>query len=297
MKVGIGTYSFGGFESFLGLGMTILEKFQKIASLGLKQVELLKADLDFNTNEEIKAAAKATGLEITSIHADPTDEIIERMADLGAKAVICAGTPFCNKAEAIEVAHWLDEWAEKAAKYGIKIGYHNHSQEFFMDEGKTIWEHVADNSSKCFFQLDCGWAMNAGTYPPSLIRRYPGRFCAIHVKENNKVYGPGARPASRHAQGGGRPPMPDMTKLPREEREKMFEEMKKNFPMGGPKKDQPPMRQCAIADPTSNIDWKEIKNALDETSPDAFWIIEREEFYDEHDKCLADDAKWLAENL
>lgn len=296
MKVGIGTYSFGGIESMFGLGMTLLEKFQKIASLGLKQVELLKADLDYNTNEEIKAAAKATGLEITSIHADPTDEIIERMADLGAKAVICAGTPFCNKAEAIEVAHWLDEWAEKAAKHGIKIGYHNHSSEFFMDEGKTIWEHVADNSSKCFFQLDCGWAMNAGTYPPSLIRRYPGRFCAIHVKENNKVYGPGAQPRSRHAQGGGRPPMPDMTKLPREEREKALEEMKKHFPKGGPGGNMP-QRQCKLADPTSNIDWKEIKAALDETSPDAFWIIEREEFYDEHDKCLADDAKWLAENL
>ena len=243
MKVGIGTYSFGGIESMFGLGMTLLEKFQKIASLGLKQVELLKADLDFNTNEEIKAAAKATGLEITSIHADPTDEIIERMADLGAKAVICASTPFCNKAEAIEVAHWLDEGAEKAAQDGIKIGYR-----------KTIWEHVADNSSKCFFQLDCGWAMNAGTYPPSLIRRYPGRFCAIHVKENNKVYGPGAQPRSRHAEGGGRPPMPDMTKLPREEREKMFEEMKKNFPKGGPGGNMP-QRQCKLADPTSNIDW------------------------------------------
>lgn len=297
MKVNIGTYSFGGFESFLGLGLTILEKFQKIASLGFTGVELLKADLDFNTNEEIKAAAKATGLEIMSIHADPTDEIIERMADLGGKAVICASTPFCNKAEAIEVAKWLDEWAEKAAKHGIKIGYHNHSSEFYMDEGKTIWEHVADNSSKCFFQLDCGWAMNAGTYPPSLIRRYPGRFCAIHVKENNKVYGPGPKPRSRHAETGGRPMLPDATKMSREEREKMFEEMKKNFPMGGPGGDRPPMRQCPIADPTSNIDWKEIKAALDETSPDAFWVVEREEFYADHDQCIADDAKWIAENL
>lgn len=299
MKVNIGTYSFGGFESFLGLGLSIREKFEKIASLGFTGVEILKADLDFNTNEEINAAAQATGLEITSIHADPTEEVIERMADLGAKAVICASTPFCNKAEAIEVAQWLDEWAEKAAPLGIKIGYHNHSSEFFMDEGKTLWEHVADNSSKCFFQLDCGWCMNAGTYPPSLIRRYPGRICAIHVKENNKVYGPGARPASRHAEGGNHPMLPDATKMSREERQKMFEEMMKHFAETAPKgADSPlPQRQCPIADPTSNIDWKEIKAALDECSPDAFWVVEREEFYDEHDKCIADDAKWIAENL
>ena len=70
------------------------------------------------------------------------------------------------------------------ADEGMKFTYHNHSQEFFMDQGKSLLEWVIENSSKCYFQLDCGWAMNAGTYPPSFIRRYLNRFIAIHVKEN-----------------------------------------------------------------------------------------------------------------
>ena len=77
-----------------------------------------------------------------------------------------------------------------AEPYGIKIGYHNHSQEFFMDEGKTLLEHLLDNSTKCYSQLDCGWAQNGGCYPPSFIRRYKNRFVAIHVKENSKVQAP-----------------------------------------------------------------------------------------------------------
>ena len=35
-----------------------------------------------------------TGLEVTSVHARPTEEIVKKMAALGGKAVIWAGTPF-----------------------------------------------------------------------------------------------------------------------------------------------------------------------------------------------------------
>ena len=171
MQIGIGTYSFGGIASYLGLGPTLLEKFKTIRSLGYNCVELLPADLD-NDIEDIKKWLDETGLTVTSIHAEPTEEIVKKMAALGGKAVIWAGTPFCNKAEAIEVAHVLDEMAAMAEPYGIKIGYHNHSQEFFFDEGKSLLEHLLDNSSKCFSQLDCGWAMNGGMYPPYFIRKY-----------------------------------------------------------------------------------------------------------------------------
>ncbi len=157
MKVNIGTYSFGGIASYLGLGPTLREKFQTIKRLGFDGVELLPVDLD-NDVEDIKRWAAEAGLEITSVHAEPSEEIVRKMAALGGKAVIWAGTPFCNKEEAIEVAHQLDEMAEMAAPYGIKVGYHNHSQEFFVDQGKTLLEHLLENGSKFYLQLDCGWA-------------------------------------------------------------------------------------------------------------------------------------------
>ena len=111
MKIGIGTYSFGGIASYLGLGPTLLEKFQTIAALGFNSVELLPVDLD-NDVEDIKKWLDETGLTVTSVHAEPTNAIIDKMAALGGKAVIWAGTPFCNEAEAKEVAEYITKKLE-----------------------------------------------------------------------------------------------------------------------------------------------------------------------------------------
>ena len=296
MKVGIGTYSFGGIASYLGLGPTLLEKFQTIRDLGFTSVELLPVDLD-NDVEDIKKWLKETGLTVTSVHAEPTEEIVKKMAALGGKAVIWAGTPFCNKEEAIEVAHLLDEMAEMAEPYGIKIGYHNHSQEFYVDEGKCLLEHLLDNSTKCFSQLDCGWAQNGGMYPPYFIRKYKNRIVSIHVKENSRVQGPGGVPASRREaqQTGGGNPFAKAAEMPLEERQKILDGFtaQQNSPEGKKRFEV----QCKMGAPESNMDWKEIKKALDEQDFEAFWVVEREGFYADHDQCLKDDCAWLMENI
>lgn len=294
MKVNIGTYSFGGIASYLGLGPTLLEKFQTIKALGFDGVELLPVDLD-NPVEDIKKWAEETGLEIVSVHAEPTEEIVKKMAALGGKAVIWASTDFCNKEEAIEVAQKLDKMAEMAEPYGIKIGYHNHSKEFYMDQGLPLIEWMANNSSKFYFQLDCGWCMNAGTYPPGFIRRYKDRIVAIHVKENCRVQGPGPRPKSAHAEGPHESPFAHVKEMSLEQRQAMLDQYnaRNNSPEGQKRFNV----QCRMGAPESNMDWKAIKEALDEQSFEAFWVVEREGFYDEHDKCIADDAKYVKENI
>lgn len=294
MKVNIGTYSFGGIESYLGLGPTLKEKFQLIKSLGFDGVELLPVDLD-NPVEDIKAWADEAGLEIVSVHAKPSEEIVKKMAALGGKAVIWASTPFNSTEEAIEVAHELDEMAEMAEPYGIKVGYHNHSQEFFVDKGKLLLQTVIDNSSKCYFQLDCGWAQNGGCYPPSFIRQNLNRFIAIHVKENSKVQGPGPRPASRHDETQQGNPFGNVKELPLEKRQEILAGFKAR--MNDPEQAKRFSVQCKMGAPESNMNWQEIKNALDEQDFEAFWVIEREGFYDEHDKCIAEDAAYVHEHV
>ena len=295
MKVNIGTYSFGGMASYLGLGPTLKEKLETIRGLGFDGVELLPVDLEENSVEDIARWTRELGLEVVSVHARPEEGIVKKMAALGGKAVILAMTPFNCRAEAIEVAQELDAMAEMAAPYGIKVAFHNHSQEFFMDEGKTLLEHVIENSSKCYFQLDCGWAQYGGCYPPSFIRRYPGRFVAIHVKENSHVAGPGPRPASRHAEDKGAEAFAHVKELPLEERQALLDRMTAE-------QDSPENRakfgaQCRMGAPESNMDWQEIKNALDEQPFEAFWVIEREGFYDEHKKCIAEDAAYIHEHV
>lgn len=293
MQIGIGTYSFGGIASYLGLGPSLLDKFKTISALGFNSVELLPVDLEHDV-EDIKKWLDETGLKVTSVHAEPTEEIVKKMAALGGQAVIWAGTPFCNKEEAIEVAHVLDEMAAMAEPYGIKVGYHNHSQEFYFDEGKSLLEHLLDNSEKCFSQLDCGWAMNGGMYPPYFIRKYKNRILSIHVKENCRVAGPGPQPPSRHSdQPNPAAAFGNVKALPVEERQKILDGFTKAAEADAGRFNV----QCKMGAPESNIDWKEIKNALDEQDFEAFWVVEREGFYDEHDKCIADDCAWLTENI
>lgn len=295
MQLGIGTYSFGGIESYLGLGPTLLEKFKTIKSLGFDSVELLPVDLE-NEVEDIKKWLAETGLKVTSIHAEPTEEIIKKMAEVGGQAVIWASTAFCNKAEAIEVAGLLENMAEIGEKYGIKVGYHNHSSEFYFDEGKCLLEHLLDNSSKCYVQLDCGWAQNGGMYPPYFIRRYKNRILAIHVKENNKVNGPGPQPASRHGEDPNKAMMSmfaGVKELPVEEREKMLEKIKAGMAQNAMEFNV----QGKMGAADSNMNWVEIKKALDEQDFDAFWVVEREGFYADHDQCIADDCAWLRKNV
>ena len=292
MKIGIGTYSFGGIESYLGLGDPLLEKFKKIKALGYDQVELLPVDLD-NDVEDIKAWLAETGLEVTSIHAEPSEEIIKKMAAIGGKAVIWASTPFCDKEEAEEVAAFLDKMAEFAEPYGIKVGYHNHSQEFYFTEGKTLEEHLLDGGSKFYIQLDCGWAQNGGMYPPNFIRKYKNRVVAIHVKENSKVVGPGPKPASRKDASPMGSPFANVKELPIEERKKILAGFQERAAANAGRFNV----QCRMGAPESNINWQEIKNALDEQDFEAFWIVEREGFYTDHDQCLQDDVDWLHENI
>lgn len=293
MKVNIGTYSFGGIASFLGLGPTLSEKFRLARSLGYTGIELLAGDLD-NSTEDIKKWAADAGVEILSVHAMPSREIIEKMAALGAKAVICAGTPFATEEEAKEVAAEFEELAGIAEPYGIKIGYHNHSWEFYMVNGKSLLEHLLDNAPHIYSQLDCGWAMNAGMYPPYFIRKYKDRIAAIHVKENDKVHGPGNQPRSRADQAGPRKsPFDGVKEKSLEERQKMLEEFQAHV---GPVNPEIAC-QCPMGDEHSNLNWMEIKKALDEQSFEAFWVVEREYFYKDHDECLREDCAWLMENI
>ena len=290
MQIGIGTYSFGGIASYLGLGPSLLEKFKTIKALGFDYVELLPVDLD-NDVEDIKKWLDETGLYVTSIHAEPSEEIVKKMAALGAKAVIWAGTNFNCKEEAIEVAHQLDAWAEMAEPYGIKIGYHNHEKEFYFDQGKTLEEHLLDNSSKCFIQLDCGWAQLGGMYPPYFIRKYRNRICAIHVKENNLVKGPGPQPQSAKTERPKGGPFGNVAEMPMEKKLEILEGFKARQAAGDPRT----APQCKMGDPSSNMNWQAIKDALDEQDFEAFWVVERENFYTEHDQCLADDAAYIHE--
>ncbi len=71
----------------------------------------------------------------------------------------------------------LDDWhynaeqfnaiGEKMAASHIRFGYHNHTREFVMTEGKTPYLELLalTDPAKVTFELDCGWAVGGGIKP------------------------------------------------------------------------------------------------------------------------------------
>jgi len=75
--------------------------------------------------------------------------------------------------------------AAKAKADGIQIGFHNHTVEMQVFDGKTALEWFADAAGPdVILTVDCAWAWQGGQDPAQLIRRLKGHVWNIHVKDD-----------------------------------------------------------------------------------------------------------------
>ncbi len=287
-KVFVGTYSIinGGYGD--DTPKTLDAQLAEIKRLGYDGVEFLANDLENHSPEEIRELLDKYGLEAYSSHmtVDAMEGLFEKGQAIGLKYFFSARENIMTAEDAMAVAEKLNELAKKAAPYGIKVGYHNHAMEFWMDGRKTLEEILIEASDPdVVFQLDCGWATAAGTHAPSFIRRYSGRFVAVHVKENNKVWGPDEPYI-----------MPDMKPGPdgevSEEAKAAMAEMMKTARVKM-------ATQGKLGADNSNVDYVEIKKALlEQNIGEPLFVVEREFTYTgTRAQCLEEDCAWLKENL
>lgn len=265
------------------------ESFKKLAAMGYSGVEFAGSNYGGMSVEEMKAALAEAGLEAVSSHVamDKMEADIPYVAAIGGKMIVCPMHAFATKEEALEMAELLNKYGKIAKEHGLRIGYHNHTQEFYEADGKPLLDYVIENTDPdtVSFELDCGWCSCAGVNPVDYINKHAGRFMAIHVKENNKALGP-EKPQSMHeAQEHPRFELDADGKpiFPPEFLAKMEEHNKLNVPTG-----------------QGIVDWKAVKAAADaQWDGEVQYIVEREASYGEKDRldCLAEDAAWLLKNL
>jgi sugar phosphate isomerase/epimerase len=82
---------------------------------------------------------------------------------------------------------------ELCEKSGMKFGYHNHDFEFSSRiDGKLLYDLILQNTNPSLViqQIDIGNMYGAGGRALELIKKYPGRFVSMHVKDEIKS-GPG----------------------------------------------------------------------------------------------------------
>jgi len=77
-------------------------------------------------------------------------------------------------------------------KQGMKFGYHNHDFEFTVKlNDKQLFELMMKNMDPdlVVVQLDIGNLYNGGAVALDEVKKYPGRFENIHVKDEIKTTG------------------------------------------------------------------------------------------------------------
>lgn len=281
-KIYLQLYSFGHDSK-----LSMEEKLKVTSQIGFAGVEFAGGYDDIPASQ-MKKWLDDYHLEAVSAHVGMNNisASIPYMAELGASMLIVPSHPFANADEAIQVAKLLNEKGKEGAKHGIRVGYHNHTSEFYQDNGKALLDYVIENTDPetVSFELDCGWASAAGVNPAEYLEKYAGRFIAVHVKENSKVLGPDEPKSLNDPQ-----PWPKFERdengnliIPEEIRRHFEERMKVDVPTG-----------------TGIVDWKAVKAAADKQGCKAY-IVEREWSYNtppDRVACLREDFEYLRNHL
>ncbi|MBV9850894.1 MAG: sugar phosphate isomerase/epimerase [Armatimonadetes bacterium] len=89
-----------------------------------------------------------------------------------------------SRAAWLETARLFDEAAGRAAAHGMRVGYHNHSEEFRLLDGEMPWDTFFGHTRpEVVMQVDTGNMMHGGADAAPFLERYPGRALTVHLKE------------------------------------------------------------------------------------------------------------------
>ena len=187
-----------------------LGTLKKVAAMGYKHVEHAGyANRKFYgyTAAEFKKILSDLGMKMPSGHtvmrsehwkadtSDFTDEwknTVEDAATVGQQIVI---SPWLDEAlrkdydGLLRFMEVFNKCGELCKKSGMKFGYHNHDFEFGESlNGKTIFDIILENTDPSLVaqQLDVGNMYGAGGIALDVIKKYPGRFESMHVKDEIK---------------------------------------------------------------------------------------------------------------
>jgi sugar phosphate isomerase/epimerase len=188
---------------------------KKLAAMGYKNVEHANyVDGKFYgyTPVEFKKVLEDLGLKMPSGHTvmsnadwdkatnDFTNKwkrTVDDAATVGQKYVISPWLDESLRKNYDDLISFLDVFnkcGELCKKSGLKFGYHNHDFEFkYSLNGKRIYDIILDKTDPGLVlqQIDIGNMYGAGGRPLDIIKKYPGRFESMHVKDEIKSAGKG----------------------------------------------------------------------------------------------------------
>jgi sugar phosphate isomerase/epimerase len=168
------------------------DSYKKYADIGYDGVEGGAGGRYISVEEDLALLAKY-GLKVADVYGDLTkpDDVIKRAEQYGVKIVGVPSVPgeMLQSPEGFKAhAARLNELAKPFRGTGMKLQYHNHSQEFRNfprlngKAGMAIL--IEETDPEMFvFELDVFWMSAAGCDPVQWIEKVSGRIPIIHFKD------------------------------------------------------------------------------------------------------------------
>jgi sugar phosphate isomerase/epimerase len=166
---------------------------KQAASYGFTEIETgnfmgESADAFLDYLEEIGISLPAGGFEFKASE----DELKKSMSLLKSLKVKYAvvywpwygGAPFtledCKKS-----AERLNYLGKVCKDNGLRLCWHNHNMEFKAMETGLPFDYLMNNTDKNLVscELDLYWVKKGGADPLAVLKKYPGRFPVLHVKD------------------------------------------------------------------------------------------------------------------
>jgi sugar phosphate isomerase/epimerase len=195
--------------------MDPLNTLKKLSAMGYRHVEHANyADRKFYgyNASEFKKILKDLNLKMPSGHTvlgkqhwdetkkeftDLWKNTIEDAAILGQQFIISPSINENWRKDLDTLKRYMDIFnksGELCIKSGMKFGYHNHHFEFKEQlNGIKLYDAILQNTDPQLVmqQLDIGNMYNGGGRALEVIKKYPGRFASLHVKDEIAVAGSG----------------------------------------------------------------------------------------------------------
>lgn len=184
-----------------------LGTLKQLAAMGYKHVEhanYINRKFYGWTAKEFKKVLDDLGLKMPSGHTvmstqhwdaknnDFTDSwkyTVEDAAAMGQMFVISPSMEQKTRTDINELKSFMNVFnksGELCQKFGMKFGYHNHDFEFSESlSGKTLFDIILTETDPKLVmqQLDIGNMINGGAKALDIMKKYPGRFESMHVKD------------------------------------------------------------------------------------------------------------------
>jgi len=164
---------------------------RRVARIGFREVEF--AGYFGHDPKEIRAELQRNGLTAPSAHVPipvlgkEWDKTIDDALTIGHRYIITSWID--QKDRTIPKYHsfaaLFNKVGEACRKRGIQFGFHNHDFVFFPIDGMLPYDLLLRETDPALvtMEMDVYWLKKGGKDPLDYLRRYPGRFSMLHLKD------------------------------------------------------------------------------------------------------------------